>query len=377
MTQSYWKLVLISLGRIGHRLSLRLRPAALRQSLFAVLGLVTRLPGIRHILAWRVRRRMRMRPGHFEITRRKSLIRRISWRQMADGGNVAFAIAVLAIVTGSMMAEEEPVGSNPARIAQQAEENRTDAPPMPEDKGMRLSGHVALLLQVAMLEDALTRLEEIESYTTKFEKQERIDGELSDRQVLATKIRHEPFSVYFKYEEGAVGQEVLFPISEKDRRMLVKSARLGGRLPTMKLDPHSPLVMSESRYPITMAGIRELTRMTLEIRQQDVRKPQGSVRIDLRDDVRFDGRPVYAYTIDYSNAKVSQVYRRCILYIDKQLKLPVFVRNWTWSNQADGATSGEFDDSTLIEYYAFRKINTSARLQRIDFARENGEYNLK
>jgi hypothetical protein len=296
---------------------------------------------------------------------------------MTNGGNVAFAIAVLAIGTGSMMAEEEPVGGNPARIAQQAEENRTDAPPMPEDKGMRLSGHVALLLQVAMLEDALTRLEEIESYTTKFEKQERIDGKLSDRQVLATKIRHEPFSVYFKYEEGAVGQEVLFPISEKDRRMLVKSARLGGRLPTMKLDPNSPLVMSESRYPITMAGIRELTKMTLEIRQLDVRKPQGSVRIDLRDDVRFDGRPVYAYTVDYSNAKISPTYRRCILYIDKQLKLPVFVRNWTWSNQADGATSGEFDDSTLIEYYAFRKINTSARLQRIDFARENGEYNLK
>ena len=377
MTRFRWKFVLSFLSHTWHRLSFRLRPANILLSVLAILGLVTRLPGIRHVLAWRVRRRMRMRPGHFEISRRKSLIRRLPWHRLTDAGNVAIAVAIVAVVTGSMMADDETVGSNPARIAQSAEENRTDAPPMPEDKGMRLSGHVALLLQVAMLEDALTRLEKIESYTAKFEKQERIEGELSERQVLSTKIRHEPFSVYFKYEEGAVGQEVLFPISGQDPRMLVKSAKLGGRLPTMKLDPNSPLVMSESRYPITMAGIRELTKMTLEIRQQDVRKPQGSVRIDLRDDVRFDGRSVYAYTVDYSNAKVSPTYRRCILYIDKQLKLPVFVRNWTWSDQADGSTSGEFDDSTLIEYYAFRKINTNAGLKRIDFARENGNYNLK
>ena len=320
---------------------------------------------------------MRGRPGHFEITRRKSLIRRVPWHLATNAGNVAVAVAVMAVAAGSMLADEEPVGSNPSRIAQQVEQNRSDEPPMPEDKGMRLSGHVALLLQVAMLEDSLTRLEQIESYTTSFEKQERIDGELSEHQVLATKIRHEPFSVYFKYEQGAVGQEILFPISDEDPRILVKSARLGGRLPAMKLEPNSPLVMGESRYPITMAGIKELTKMTLEIRQQDTRKPQGAVRIDLRDDVRFDGRPVYAYTVDYANAKVSPTYRRCVLYIDKELKLPVFVRNWTWSNQAKGSTAGEFDDSTLIEYYAFKTINTNAKLQRIDFARENGEYNLK
>lgn len=377
MNHFRWKLVRVALGRTWLRLSSRLRPAILLQSVLIVLRLVTRLPGIRHVLAWRIRRQMRGRPGHFEITRRTSLIRRVPWHLATNAGNVAVAVAVMAVAAGSMLADEEPVGSNPSRIAQQAEENRSDAPPMPEDKGMRLSGHVALLLQVAMLEDSLTRLEQIESYTAKFEKQERIDGELSEHQVLATKIRHQPFSVYFKYEQGAVGQEILFPISDEDPRILVKSARLGGRLPAMKLEPNSPLVMGESRYPITMAGIKELTKMTLEIRQLDTRKPQGAVRIDLRDDVRFDGRPVYAYTVDYANAKVSPTYRRCVLYIDKELKLPVFVRNWTWSNQAKGSTAGEFDDSTLIEYYAFKKINTNAKLQRIDFARENGEYNLK
>lgn len=376
MTHSRWKLVRDSLGRTWRWLSHLLRPVALLKTAIAILSLVTRLPGIRQALAWRIRRQMKRRPGHFPVSPRKSLIRRLPWHLMTDGGTVALTVAVVAVLTGSMMADEEPVGSNPALIAQQVEENRTQAPPSPEDKGMRLSGHVALLLQVAMLDDSLARLEKIDSYTAKFEKQERIDGELSDHQVLATKIRHEPFSVYFKYEQGAVGQEILYPISDKDPRLLVKSAKLGGRLPAMKLEPNSPLVMGETRYPITMAGIRELTKMTLEVRQQDVRKPQGSVKVDLRDDVKFDGRPVYAYTVNYANAKISPTYRRCILYIDKQLKLPVYVRNWTWSNQTKGGASGEFDDSTLIEFYAFRNINTKAGLKRIDFARENGNYNL-
>lgn len=371
-----WKPVRVSYRRAWRRLKLRFRPEVLLSVLLSGLALTKRLPGIRHTLAWHVRRQMRKRPGHFEISRRKSLLRRLAWGMATNPRNVAFGVAILAVIAGSMMADAEPVGNNPARIAQQVEENRPAPPPLPDEKGMHLSGQMALMLQVAMLQDSLNRLEKIRGYTAKFEKQERIDGDLSDKQVLAAKIRHKPFSVYFNYEVGSVGQEVLYPISGDDSRMLVKSARLGGRLPAMKLDPNSTLAMSESRYPVTMAGIKELTKMTLEIRQLDMKKRDGAVNVELRDDVRFDSRPVYAYTIDYASAKDSPTYRRCVLYIDKQLMLPVYVRNWTWSKDARGSESGAFDDSTLIEYYAYRKINADAGLKQIDFARENNSYNF-
>lgn len=364
-------------GQSWRRLKVWFRPVTIVQVILFGLGLAKRLPGIRHTLAWLVTRQMRKRPGHFEIKRRQSLVRRIPWGLATNPRNVAVAVAAFAVIAGSLMADAEPVGNNPARIARQVEENRPAPPPLPDDKGMHLSGPMALMLQVAMLQDSLNRLDQIAGYTTKFEKQERIDGKLSDRQVLAAKIRHKPFSVYFNYEVGSVGQEVLYPISEQDSRMLVKSARLGGRLPAMKLEPNSTLAMSESRYPVTMAGIRELTKMTLEIRQQDMKKRDGAVSVELRDDVRFDSRPVYAYTMDYATAKDSPMYRRCILYIDKQLMLPVYVRNWTWSNQTEGGVPGEFDDSTLIEYYAFRKINADVDLKPIDFARENDGYHFK
>jgi|GEM_PF-994184 len=371
-----WKPVRVSFRRPWRRLHLRFRPELLLSVFLSGLALTKHLPGIRHAFAWHVRRQMRKRPGHFEITRRKSLLRRLPWGVLTSPRNVAAGVAMLAVIAGSMMADAEPVGNNPEGIAQQVEDNRPAPPPMPGEKGMHLSGQMALMLQVAMLQDSLNRLEKIKGYTAKFEKQERIDGELSVRQVLAAKIRHKPFSVYFNYEFGSVGQEVLYPISGDDSRMLVKSARLGGRLPAMKLDPNSTLAMSESRYPVTMAGIKELTKMTLEIRQFDMKKREGAVNAELRDDVRFDSRPVYAYTVDYASAKDSPTYRRCVLYIDKQLMLPVYARNWTWSKNADGAESGTFDDSTLIEYYAYRKINAEADLKQIDFARNNSRYNF-
>lgn len=376
MKFSSWKPFRVSVRRARQRLNLQRRLGFLLTAVLLGFSLTRKLPGLRHVLAWNRQRQLRKRPGHFRIARKRSLFRRLPWGLTKNPRNIAVCVGLVAVIAGSMMADAEPVGSNPARIAQKAEENRPAPPPLPDEKGMHLSGQMALMLQVAMLQDSLNRLEQINGYTAKFEKQERIDGKLSDRQVLAAKIRHQPFSVYFNYEVGSVGQEVLFPISGKDSRMLVKSARLGGRLPAMKLDPNSTLAMSESRYPVTMAGIKELTKMTLEIRQQDMKKREGAVEVELRDDVQFDSRPVYAYTIDYASAKISPTYRRCVLYIDKQLMLPVYVRNWTWSSSSDKTESGTFDDSTLIEYYAYRKINADAPLKQIDFARENSSYNF-
>ena len=78
------------------------------------------------------------------------------------------------------MMDAEPVGADASLVVQAAEQNRPAPPPLPEDSAMHLEGRVAMLLQIAMLQDANNRLEGIKSYTATFEKQERIDGELSD-----------------------------------------------------------------------------------------------------------------------------------------------------------------------------------------------------
>ena len=378
MIRRRWKLIQISVRLIWRRLTAQHRPVSSFVRVFALLcGILVRLSGVRYVSGWRSRRRLRKLPGTGTLAGPRRILPSIPWHLVTNVWNASAAVIVLTVLTGTLVADADPIGNNPAKIALQNQQSGTAAPPQPENKSTRLSGRIAMMLQIAMLEHSLTRLEQVDSYTTRFEKQERIDGELLEPQILAAKIRHQPFSVYFKFEAGPVGQEILFPVSAEDPRLLVKSARLGGRLPAMKLDPNSTIVMSETRYPITMAGIKELAKMTLEVRQRDIRRPEKSVAIELRDDVRFDNRPVYAYTVDYGNPEISPTYRRCVLYIDKQLMVPVYVRNWTWASEVPEGNPDTFDDTTLIEYYAFRKVDIHATLKSIDFARENTEYNLR
>lgn len=340
---------------------------------------------VRYLLSWRKRRELRRRPGHFRI-RTKPGFRRvlalpfIPLKQLKHLAiflkphPAAAAIVASVFAIGWTMMDVDPVGADASRIAKSAEENRPAPPPMPEETSMHLQGQVAMLLQVAMLQDAIARLDDVSGYSATFEKQERVDGELSEPQTLQLKLRHEPMSVYFKWEKGGdVGREILFPASSDDPRMLVQLTKFGGRLPALKLEPTSTLAMSEARYPITMAGVKEMTKMTLEIRQKDLKLGER-VHTEMRDDMTFDGRPVYAYTMKYASKQDSQQYRKCVLYIDKQLMVPIYSRNYTWADSVADADPNNLDDTTLIECYAFRNIKLDAALSDVDFARENQDY---
>ena len=341
------------------------------------------LKPVRRISSWWSRRQLKHRPGHFSVRPRRtpgrlrSALLLIPWRWLASPHPVAAAVLTTVALIGYVAMDVETVGANPTLIANHVESNRPAPPSMPEESSMHLQGNVAMLLQVAMLQDAVNRLEQISNYTATFEKQEMLDDELSGEQVIALKIRHEPFSVYFKYEQGDdPGREILYPISSEDRRMLVQLPKFGGRLPALKLEPHSTLAMSEARYPITMAGIKELAEMALEIRRGDLKKGDH-IRAEMRDDRSFAGRPVYAFTIEYADKSVSETYRKCELYVDKAMMVPVRVRNWTWLDNVDGADPGSVDASTLIEVYAFRDIRIDAELTPADFASSNPNYKFR
>lgn len=340
---------------------------------------------VRHVLSWRVRRELRRRPGHFSIATRRSIRSLLAWpfaplrhlRHVLQPRPAAAMILALASIVGWTMMDAEPVGADASLVAKSAEQNRPAPPPMPEESAMHLQGRVAMLLQIAMLQDASNRLDRINSYTATFDKQELIDGELSEEQSMQIKLRHEPLSVYMKWEKGGdVGREILFPVADDDPRMLVQLTKFGGRLPALKLEPSSTLAMSEARYPVTMAGVKEMTRMTLEIRQRDLNLGDR-VKTEMRDDKTFAGRPVYAYTVQYGSAKDSEQYRKCILYIDKQLMIPVFSRNFTWPELVENADPNNLDASTMIESYAYRGIKLEADLDTIEFARTNPDYKFR
>ncbi|MGZ0172087.1 MAG: DUF1571 domain-containing protein [Planctomycetales bacterium] len=343
---------------------------------------------VRHVLSWRARRELRRRPGHFPVTARRGIrglialpfaqLRHLKHlKHLLKPHPAAAMILATSTAIGWTMMDAEPVGADASQVVRAAEQNRPAPPPMAEDSAMHLQGRVAMLLQIAMLQDANNRLDDVKSYTATFEKQERIDGELSDEQSMQIKLQHEPLNVYMKWEKGGdVGREILFPVADDDPRLLVQLTKFGGRLPALKLEPSSTLAMSEARYPITMAGVKELTRMTLEIRQRDIKLGER-VQVDMRDDRTFSGRPVYAYTVNYGSSKDSEQYRKCILYIDKQLMIPVYGRNFTWPDQVADSDPNNLDATTLIESYAYRGIKLEAKLGETEFARSNPDYKFR
>ncbi len=240
------------------------------------------------------------------------------------------------------------------------------------------TGHVALLLHLLLLEKASAKLQKVSHYTATFLKQERIDGEMTERQVMLLKMRHSPFSVYLKWLEGGdVGREVLYVKGQHNNKMLVHVGGIKGRfLPSLKLDPNGSLAMEEARYPITTAGLLELVKLAVACRQSDIKLEKG-VRCHMIEDFQFEERPCYCFTIEYDNAQLSKLYRKSITLIDRETLMPVVTKNFTWPDQVNADDGEDIDEATLIEFYAFKDINMAEQLADVDFDRTNSDYRLR
>ena len=229
---------------------------------------------------------------------------------------------------------------------------------------------LALQLHVALLEVGKHRIKHFPDYTATFLKQERVEGDdLQDLQTIQLKMRHSPFSVHMEWIEGGdVGRKVLFVAGQFDDKMQV---RLGGKkgsvLPIMKLEPAGSLAMKESRHPVTEMGLLELTELILKYRKRDLTLKDG-VRWQMIPDQKFLDRPCDCWVTEYQKREVEQVYRKTITYIDKELSLPVCVRNFGWPADSEAVDDpAAFDEATLIEYYGYTDIRFEHRLSDADF----------
>ncbi len=360
----------------------RVNVALLGIPVLSALGSSGMLPRICSLLSsclqWITRREareLRSRPGHVCLHRRRSLIKRVPWRSLATTPGAVAALLCATVFVAYLGTDPKMIGAD-ARLLVKSENTRPDEPPVPEDSALRLEGEVALLLQVAMLQNSVARLDKVPHYTATFVKNERIGGDLLGEQVMQMKIHHNPHRVFFQVEVGDVGREILYPVSGTDARMLVKLPTLGFKLPALRLEPTSSRAMSEARYPITMAGIKELTKLAIEIRNRDLTL-KDKIHAEACDNAEYEGRKCFSFTTTYKDSSVSKEYRKCVLYIDRQLMIPVLVKNFTWAESIKDADPSRLDDTTLLEYYAFKEIKLDAKLSEIAFSSENPEYRFK
>src|SRR5690606_21363100 len=95
---------------------------------------------------------------------------------------------------------------------------------------------------------------------------------------------------------------------------------------------------------------------------------------ELRDQQSFDDRECFLYIIEYNSPEVNKTYRKSIVFIDKQLSMPVCAKNYTWARDADPET---IDDETLLEFYAYTELKMQRQLGAVDFDQHNDDYKLR
>ncbi|MGE3314691.1 MAG: DUF1571 domain-containing protein [Planctomycetaceae bacterium] len=239
------------------------------------------------------------------------------------------------------------------------------------------ANRLTLLFNLFLLEQGHARLAKAPDYTATFFKHERIGGEMLDPQVMELKLRHAPFSVYMKWHEGEVGRELLYVAGENDGKMIVHPGGLRGRLlPSIKLEPDSNLSMRETRHPVTMVGMLNLAHEIITRRKAEM-KANADIRCQLIEDQMINDRPCYCFVLNWVHQHESEEYRKSIQYIDKELSIPVCVKNFAWPDSEEPIPAEKLDEETLTEHYAYTDIQFDKKLTAGDFDRANEEYHFR
>lgn len=297
------------------------------------------------------------------------------------------ALAVVPVAATILSVASEPVAP-PQSAAEQKQSQRalamaaalqqdaSQAAAAAAKSSTDLPDREAVAWNLDLLKSGYEELKQIPHYTATFLKQERIAKEMTDPQVIQLKLRHEPFSVYMRWLQGEVGREVLYVDGEYDGDMLVKVGGWKARVvPPLRLAPDCSLAMQQSRYPVTQVGLLALCETLIQDRERDLDEDRN-VRCDVVDELVCNERTCYRFELCYDDPSSSEIYRKSVQYIDKEWRIPICVKNFTWPSRQDaiGYEAKDLDDRTLIEFYSYSDVCLDSLLADSDFDSANSEY---
>jgi len=108
--------------------------------------------------------------------------------------------------------------------------------------------------------EAETALARVEDYRAIFHKQERVEGNLMEKETVLFKFKR-PFKVYMKWIKGPYkGRELLYVEGWNNNRMMVRDSGITGMM-TVNLDPKGSLAMKGNRHPVTDSGLDHLVKL--------------------------------------------------------------------------------------------------------------------
>jgi hypothetical protein len=233
----------------------------------------------------------------------------------ASGAEPSFAVRLEPPITAPSESAPIPRGATPAPVVRQSEDAKT------------------------IIAKSRAKLNALTSYRVELNRQERVGGTLQPPEDVTLSIRRDPKAVRLEWPSGPhKGREVLYSANDPSGMMHVNAADSLVPVPRLALPPNGPLVMRNSRHPITEAGFDTiLANIESHLASNDRNAKNSYEGIETPKAV---GHPCYKLT------RVAADGERWLVYIDTKTAFPAMVE----------ATNHKGE---LLERYLFRDVATN------------------
>ncbi len=206
---------------------------------------------------------------------------------------------------------------------------------LPEDsRSVAASNRPAVKETTKVVAEARTALNQLASYQLSLKRQERVNGVLLPAEDLLMSIRRSPKAARLTWVDGPHrGREVIYRSDEPGGLMHVNMADSKFPVPRLSLAPDSPMVMKNSRHPITEAGLDPLVA---SLEQADRTGSLNDLGMETPPQLDRPHRGLLR------KSPIGEVWKA---YLDPENHLPALVEC-------------RDQDGDLLEYYLFRNLQT-------------------
>jgi hypothetical protein len=290
-----------------------------------------------------------------------------------SANNPGFIVFIVVFLLGSVGDAQPPRGQHATSLKGATKSSRGSSDAATVSIAPAWTGDPKkhpLMPALRWAQEALPRIEQIESYTATMIKRERVNGKLQPRESLAIKVRQKPFSIYAKFlgPQSMKGQEALYVDGANDGKMLAHGVGLRALTGTVAIDPNGLVAMQGQLYPLTKIGILNLTKRLIEVAEADIK--YGECTTKMIDNVKVNARPCSCIEVVHPKPRSNFGFHIARVFIDDKLNIPIRYECYGWPKS-------EGDNPPLMEEYTYLDVKLNARLADGDFDVQNPKYNFR
>lgn len=209
--------------------------------------------------------------------------------------------------------------------------------------------------------EAMQKAAAVKDYEALFVKKEIVRGQFIE-QKMTIRFRREPMSVFLEFVEPKAGRKAMYVKGQNGGQIQVKETGVASLLGTVSIDPHGATAMSESKYPITMIGMENMTRRLLSEWLDATDRDDISVKF--YPNARIGKLQCEVVESTHTDAVKSKGIHRARLYVAKESGLPIRIQEFGFPRQSGG-------EPPLLSDYCYLNVKTDLGLTAAHFDTNN------